>query len=558
MTESAATRRGSGAGISSMSPSGNSQATVTRSSSAKSKRGASHQRKSSLTYSPSVTTPESLNTPPLDTILEGFNGYGFGSSKHNGDSYFGEVTKDQQWSARRVLKRAQSYVNKFTQPTTPLLPQDKKHPSSAFGGSRKRKGVSKILQSRWIRFLIIFYTSFSVLLTFSHMWAWTFKSSKPQKVYINEDWEPKRTYDPDSPFSHLDNMSNTLKFSKVFSNSAFAIENIQPYYFRATSTPLPEDISLITHITVASWPQLERLAENWQAPISATLHIQSKSSPLPPDIADILRDLGTKYRSNIAMSSHVDIHLYFSPPASSPSLALAHNVDRNLARLYARTEFICDVPAGIIPATRIRNTLRTNQKSFLPRLRDGDVMVVPLFTFIEHAAKHSAVPRTKTSLLSLVSKGVIGLDDKHWELGSGPTNFERWKDSETVYAVKDYEVHYEPIVIQSRNAQPWCPERFADNEAACLFASYLNGADFWVLPDDFMIQLEPKRGNDLSNFESVIQNRLYAKSHGEMCVHFARQLDSLGLWNTPKAKNAIAQCSRVISSWGKGLIGKPE
>ena len=68
----------------------------------------------------------------------------------------------------------------------------------------------------------------------------------------------------DSPFSHLDNMSNSLKFSKVFSNSAFAIENIQPYYFRATSTPLPEDISLITHITVASWPQLERLAENWQ------------------------------------------------------------------------------------------------------------------------------------------------------------------------------------------------------------------------------------------------------------------------------------------------------
>ena len=191
------------------------------------------------------------------------------------------------------------------------------------------------------------------------------------------------------------------------------------------------------------------------APISATLHIQSKSSPLPPDIADILRDLGTKYRSNIAMSSHVDIHLYFSPPASSPSLALAHNVDRNLARLFARTEFICDVPASIIPATRIRNTLRTNQKSFLPRLRDGDVMVVPLFTFIEHAAKHSAVPRTKTSLLSLVSKGIIGLDDKHWELGSGPTNFERWKDSESVYAVKDYEVHYEPIVIQSRNAQPW-------------------------------------------------------------------------------------------------------
>jgi hypothetical protein len=58
--------------------------------------------------------------------------------------------------------------------------------------------------------------------------------------------------------------------------------------------------------------------------------------------------------------------------------------------------------------------------------------------------------------------------------------------------------------------------------------------------------------------QSIIQNRLYAKSHGEMCVHYARQLDSLGLWDSPKAKHAIAQCSRVISSWGKGLIGKPE
>jgi len=353
-------------------------------------------------------------------------------------------------------------------------------------------------------------------------------------------------------------MSDSLKFSKMFSSSLFAIESIKPYYFRATSIPQPQDISLITHITVATWPQLERLAENWQGPISATLHIQSKNDPPPPDIVDILRDLGYKYRNSAAMQSNVDVHLYFSPPATSPSLALAHNVDRNLARLFARTEFICDVPAGIIPATPIQNTLRTNEKSFLPRLRNGDVFVVPLFSFIEHAAKHVPVPRTKSSLLSLVTRGLIGMDDRHWELGSGPSDFERWKDIDSVYAVKEYEVHYEPIVIQSRVSQPWCPERFADNRAACLFANYLTGAEFWVLPHDFMIQLEPNRGSDLSSFESIIQNRLYAKSHGEMCVHFARQLDALGLWDSPKARHAITQCSRVISSWGKGLIGKPE
>lgn len=59
-------------------------------------------------------------------------------------------------------------------------------------------------------------------------------------------------------------MSDSLKFSKMFSSSLFAIESIKPYYFRATSIPQPQDISLITHITVATWPQLERLAENWQ------------------------------------------------------------------------------------------------------------------------------------------------------------------------------------------------------------------------------------------------------------------------------------------------------
>jgi hypothetical protein len=289
MAESLTTRRGSSVGISLMSPSLSSQANVTRSSSTKSKRGSSQQRKSSLTYTPTVSTPDSLNTPPLDTILEGSNGHAFGSSGSSGNSYF--PAQQPGWSPRRALRNAQSYIKGFTQPTTPLLPQDKKHMSSAFGGSHRQKGLPGLLQSRWIRFLILFYTSFSVLLTITHMWSWTFQSSGSQKVFINGEWEPRRTYDSgkifrcvflssgvgerttyilkhklsiDNTFSHLDDMTNTLKFSKIFSSSAFSIESIKPYYFRASSVPQPQDISIITHISVASWPQLERLAENWQ------------------------------------------------------------------------------------------------------------------------------------------------------------------------------------------------------------------------------------------------------------------------------------------------------
>lgn len=193
MAESLTTRRGSSVGISLMSPSLSSQANVTRSSSTKSKRGSSQQRKSSLTYTPTVSPPDSLNTPPLDTILEGSNGHAFGSSGPSGNSYF--PAQQPGWSPRRALRNAQSYIKGFTQPTTPLLPHDKKHMSSAFGGSHRQKGLSGLLQSRWIRFLILFYTSFSVLLTFTHMWSWTFRSSGSQKVFINGEWEPRRTYD---------------------------------------------------------------------------------------------------------------------------------------------------------------------------------------------------------------------------------------------------------------------------------------------------------------------------------------------------------------------------
>jgi hypothetical protein len=64
--------------------------------------------------------------------------------------------------------------------------------------------------------------------------------------------------------------------------------------------------------------------------------------------------------------------------------------------------------------------------------------------------------------------------------------------------------------------QTRCPERFADNRAACLFASYLAGAEFWVLPDDFMVQLEPSRGSDLSSFEVLVS--VQSVTINETCI----------------------------------------
>ena len=49
--------------------------------------------------------------------------------------------------------------------------------------------------------------------------------------------------------------------------------------------------------------------------------------------------------------------------------------------------------------------------------------------------------------------------------------------------------------------QPRCSERFADNGAACLYATYLTGANFWVLPHDFVVRVKEQQQILLSSTE---------------------------------------------------------
>jgi hypothetical protein len=46
-----------------------------------------------------------------------------------------------------------------------------------------------------------------------------------------------------------------------------------------------------------------------------------------------------------------------------------------------------------------------------------------------------------------------------------------------------------------------CSERFADNGAACLYATYLTGANFWVLPHDFVVRVKEQQQTLLSSTE---------------------------------------------------------
>lgn len=112
---------------------------------------------------------------------------------------------------------------------------------------------------------------------------------------------------------------------------------------------------------------------------------------------------------------------------------------------------------------------------------------------------------------------VVALHDLSWDVNRGPTNFPLWRkmngdprlqeESETggglglglkgavgggnqLYRVTDYDLHYAPNVVVSKQGQPWCTERFDNNKAACVYQMYLAGSELWVLPDEWAYTLE--------------------------------------------------------------------
>ncbi|KAI8093470.1 uncharacterized protein BX664DRAFT_364963 [Halteromyces radiatus] len=345
-------------------------------------------------------------------------------------------------------------------------------------------------------------------------------------------------------------MTHGLKMSKLFAKANYqSAESIKPFWLKASEIPLHDDITLITVITPDTWTELERLVDYWKGPISATLHTNKDENTMTT--------LREKYNNHAELLKRVDIHLSESPQAGI-SVLVPRNAERNVARLFAQTEYVMEMPSNMVPATDLRRTLNTNKGMFENLLRDGDVLVVPTFGFPEQESTVYKLPFSKSRLLELVDDDNMFLLDKHWKPNTGPTDLDLWKTATTLYPVSRYDFHYEPIVIESKTIQPWCAERFLDSRPACLFSTYLSGGDFWVLPDDYVVELPETEKNNLSDFDHVIENRLYAKFYWEQCVHHARQLDALGLWKGKRSEHIRTQCSRVIQNWGKGLIGKPE
>lgn len=203
---------------------------------------------------------------------------------------------------------------------------------------------------------------------------------------------------------------------------------------------------------------------------------------------------------------------------------------------------------------------------------------------------------------------IFGLFDRTWDLNKGPSNFALWRRTamdpqlevagaglgvdgdvgggHSVYRVDNYELHYAPLLVHSREGHPWCNERFDRNQAACDYAAWLTGAEFWVLPDEWVFTLEAVEtpepaltpaerlrvcvvnlilfatwfrmtsrsfGFFVHAQQDSIESRLYTKYHAEACMHYGREFLSKGMWEKERAKHLRAICGKVLGSWGMGV-----
>ncbi|KAG1077314.1 hypothetical protein G6F42_024926 [Rhizopus arrhizus] len=306
--------------------------------------------------------------------------------------------------------------------------------------------------------------------------------------------KPKQDLRLDDTYSLMNQMTHGLKMSKLFSKSYYdAAKKIQPFWKKASNIPEKDEVSIITTANANTWDDLKRLTIYWEGPISAIIHIEEEDE-------STVEKIKQEYENTPELYRNVDLHLA-QIPGDKLSVLFPRNAERNLARLLAQTDYVMDLPHGVIPATDLRRTLESNKERIDSLLLAGDLLALPTFNFKNREATRDDVPYDKSQLILKLSEDKMVLDDKHWKENEGPTDLERWMDAESLYAVEKYEFHYEPVIIESKTIQPWCSERFLDSRAACIFSSYLQGNEIWVLPDDFMVQMPLEEDSEVTDFD---------------------------------------------------------
>lgn len=184
------------------------------------------------------------------------------------------------------------------------------------------------------------------------------------------------------------NTNASVFFSKAFSLSQEHLTfgdqpnlEIIPYYYRASSSFHAEDVTITTLVTQNRFTVFKQLVEKYRGPISVTIHV-SRAELAAGSRDSFLDSLHRLYTSTPLMPLYVDMHLVMTPSVNDRQF----NTWRNVARMFARTDYVMMLDVDFVPCTNFRKRIR-NMKDGKVRelLRNGDAaLVIPAFEYVKH------------------------------------------------------------------------------------------------------------------------------------------------------------------------------
>ena len=202
-------------------------------------------------------------------------------------------------------------------------------------------------------------------------------------------------------------VDRNIFLSKAFMNS-MRPSNIKPYFYRAKGHFESDDVTITTLITSNRFEVFPRLVEKYQGrsipllciityilssigPISVTVHIKDVTE----HVQEILETLHEMYTSSEAMQTFVDVHLVVD------AFDRQFNTWRNIARLFARTDYVMMLDIDFYLCTDFRSVIRQSF-AISSQLREGRAaLVVPAFEYIDYheGTNYATFPRKKSVCL---------------------------------------------------------------------------------------------------------------------------------------------------------------
>eukprot|EP01088_Endostelium_zonatum_P019184 TRINITY_DN6495_c0_g1_i1.p1 TRINITY_DN6495_c0_g1~~TRINITY_DN6495_c0_g1_i1.p1 ORF type:complete len:772 (-),score=109.98 TRINITY_DN6495_c0_g1_i1:74-2389(-) len=266
----------------------------------------------------------------------------------------------------------------------------------------------------------------------------------------------------------------------------------------ATNTPDPNDVSIISQMTIDRLPILSRIASLWKGPIAVSMFLIH-----PPNSEGISKDIERihEFRDNDDMiRQNVDFHIVVTHDAlySFETLGIYPvNSLRNLAFRESRTLYSVALDIDFLPSEGARQKLL----HWAPLFETEKVaLVIPAFEIDE--ADGDTVPLSKSELVKSVEHGTARqVHLRKWSPAHGPTNYPKWYNlsiTDNTYEISSqiYETtftkDYEPYLMIRKGFPEW-DERFAVyGYDKVSYSTELDRAGyiFKVVPDVFIIHTE--------------------------------------------------------------------